>query len=66
MVGRKHALQEISGWKPEASVYPPYGEVCFCFSKKGKKHTKYTDEFAFYLFKYLVSKYINIQPKSPT
>lgn len=34
--------------------------------KKGKKHTKYTDEFAFYLFKYLVSKYINIQPKSPT
>lgn len=32
--------------------------------RKENKDTKYTDEFVFNLFKYSVSKYINIQPKS--
>lgn len=33
-------------------------------TKRGKKPIKYRDEFAFYLFKFSVSKHTNIQPKS--
>lgn len=38
-VGRKQTLQEVSGWKPEAWEHPPYSQVCFCFSKRKKRHT---------------------------